>query len=235
MSDQDKKIVGEQEKLLDHIIEYGGRQYIDDEIKKCEDVPELEPSKEFDEKMNRMFKEAYKKEARKENMRFGKKIAVILVAVIGVGSAAAMNIQAVREPVLNFVFNRNADNNKTKVNINNTEKSQLDFIFSYIPEGYKQTKRTYVESENQIAYEFQNLKSSEYIYIKIQPNKKYDNYTKLISNDYSEIRKNSQTYYFTKSNKNRLLWYHNQTIFNIIANLSEDELLKIAENIKVAK
>lgn len=72
MSDQDKKIVGEQEKLLDHIIEYGGRQYIDDEIKKCEDVPELEPSKEFDEKMNRMFKEAYKKEARKENMRFGK-------------------------------------------------------------------------------------------------------------------------------------------------------------------
>lgn len=235
MSDQDKKIVGEQEKLLDHIIEYGGRQYIDDEIKKCEDVPELEPSKEFDEKMNRMFKEAYKKEARKENMRFGKKIAVILVAVIGVGSAAAMNIQAVREPVLNFVFNRNADNNKTKVNINNTEKTQPDFIFSYIPEGYKQTKRTYAESENQIAYEFQNIKNSEYIYIKIQPNKKYDNYTKLISNDYSEIRKNSRTYYFTKSNKNRLLWYHDQTIFNIIANLSEDELLKIAENIKASK
>lgn len=235
MSDQDKKIVGEQEKLLDHIIEYGGRQYIDDEIKKCEDIPELEPSKEFDEKMNRMFKDAYKKEARKENMRFGKKIAVILLAVVGVGSAAAMNIQAVREPVLNFVFNRNDDNNKTKVNINSTQKNLTEFIFEYIPDGYKQTKRTYVESENQIAYEFQNTDKNDYIYIKIQLNRKYDNYTKLINNDYSEIRKNSHSYYLTKGNTNRLLWYRNKTIFNIISSLSEDEMIKIAENTKISK
>lgn len=235
MSDQDKKIVGEQEKLLDHIIEYGGRQYIDDEIKKCEDIPELEPSKEFDEKMNRMFKDAYKKEARKENMRFGKKIAVILLAVVGVGSAAAMNIQAVREPVLNFVFNRNDGNNKTKVNINSTQKNLSEFIFEYIPDGYKQTKRTYVESENQIAYEFQNADKNDYIYIKIQLNRKYDNYTRLINNDYSEIRKNSHSYYLTKGNTNRLLWYRNKTIFNIISSLSEDEMIKIAENTKISK
>lgn len=235
MSDQDKKIVGEQEKLLDHIIEYGGRQYIDDEIKKCEDVPALEPSKEFDEKMNRMFKEAYKKEARKENMRFGKKIAVILVAIIGVGSAAAMNIQAVREPVLNFVFNKNSNGSKTKVNVQENSKEKINFIFGYMPDGYKCTKKQYLYKEKQQIYKYENSKINDYIYIKIQTDQKYDSYTNLINDGYSEITKNSKSYYCITGDKNRLLWYHNKSIFNIISSLSEDEMIKIAQNIKLAK
>lgn len=232
MSDQDKKIAGEQEKLLDHIIEYGGRQYIDDEIKKCEDIPELEPSKEFDEKMNRMFKDAYKKEVRKENMRFGKKIAVILVAIVGVGSAAAMNIQAVREPVLNFVFKQNA-NNKTKIDVKETNKEKVDFIFGYMPDGYKCMKKQYLYKERQQIYTYKN-KENNIVYIKIQLNERYDNYAKLLNDDYTEITKNSQSYYLINNKKNRLLWYHNNNIFNIISTLSGDEMIKIAENIKVA-
>lgn len=73
MNNKDKKIVDEQEKLLDHLIEYGGRQYIDDEIKKYKELPELEPSKEFDDKMHRMFKDAYKEEVRHKRIRFGKR------------------------------------------------------------------------------------------------------------------------------------------------------------------
>ena len=73
MNNKDKKIIEEQEKLLDHLIEYGGRQYIDEEIKKYEELPELEPSKEFDERMNRMFEDAYRQEERRERIRFGKK------------------------------------------------------------------------------------------------------------------------------------------------------------------
>lgn len=234
MSDQDKKIVGEQEKLLDHIIEYGGRQYIDDEIKKCEEIPELEPSKEFDEKMNRMFKEAYKKEVRKENMRFGKKIAVILVAVIGVGSVTAMNIQAVREPVLNFVFNQNGKDNKSKVSINKKSNGGLNYIFKYIPEGYSRVKKQYSDSDKQIVYTYSNSENKT-IYIKIQSNQTYENYTSLVDNNYSEITQNSRSYYSIKGPKNRLLWYHNNTIFNIISMLTEDEMIKIAENIKISK
>lgn len=234
MSDQDKKIVGEQEKLLDHIIEYGGRQYIDDEIKKCEDIPELEPSKEFDEKMNRMFKDAYKKEARKENMRFGKKIAVILLAVVGVGSAAAMNIQAVREPVLNFVFNQTGKDNKSKVNTNKSIEKSTEYIFQYIPDGYKRVKKQYSDSSNQIVYTYMNS-DKKTIYIKIQLNQTYDNYTHIINNDYSKITQNSRSYYSINGSKNRLLWYRNKTIFNIISKLPDDEMIKIAENIKISK
>ena len=106
MNNKDKKIIEEQDKLLDHLIEYGGHQYIQDEMKKYEDLPEMDPSQEFDEKMHQMFQDAYKKESRREHLRLGKKIAVIAVAAIAVASAAAMNIKAVREPVLNFVFHK---------------------------------------------------------------------------------------------------------------------------------
>ena len=64
MNNKDKKIIEEQDKLLDHLIEYAGRQYIDEEIKKYEELPELEPSKEFDEKMHKMFQDAYKRSNR---------------------------------------------------------------------------------------------------------------------------------------------------------------------------
>ena len=107
MNNKDKKIIEEQDKLLDHLIEYAGRQYIDEEIKKYEELPELEPSKEFDEKMHKMFQDAYKRESRLEHIQLGKKIAVIAVAALLVVSAAAMNIKAVRQPVLNFVFHKN--------------------------------------------------------------------------------------------------------------------------------
>ena len=100
MNNKDKKIIEEQDKLLDHLIEYAGRQYIDEEIKKYEELPELEPSKEFDEKMHKMFQDAYKRESRLEHIQLGKKIAVIAVAALLVVSAAAMNIKAVRDCLL---------------------------------------------------------------------------------------------------------------------------------------
>ena len=96
MNNKDKKIIEEQDKLLDHLIEYAGRQYIDEEIKKYEELPELEPSKEFDEKMHKMFQDAYKQESRLEHIQLGKKIAVIPVAALLVVCAAAMNINSVR-------------------------------------------------------------------------------------------------------------------------------------------
>lgn len=161
MNNKDKKIIEEQEKLLDHLIEYGGRQYIDEEIQKYEELPELEPSKEFDERMNRMFEDAYKQEERRERIRFGKKIAVIAVATIGVISAAAMNIKAVRQPVLNFVFHKSNHNNKT--NINSKNKSNHDIAFKYIPNGYELQKKTSSAGSNQITYTFYNKKTNQRI------------------------------------------------------------------------
>ena len=160
MNNKDKKTIEEQNKLLDHLIEYGGRQYIDEEIKKSEELPELEPSKEFDEKMHRMFQDAYKREARLVRFQLGKKVAAIAVAVVLVVSAAAMNIKAVRQPVLNFVFHKNNITNKTNINSKKQGKNNYEIAFKYMPNGYKQQKVTYSSDNTQITYTYINKKLS---------------------------------------------------------------------------
>lgn len=234
MNNKDNKLVDEQEKLLDHLIEYGGRQYINDEIKKYEELPELEPSKEFDDRMNRMFKDAYKQEVRRENVRFGKKIAVIAVATVGVVSAAAMNIKAVREPVLNFVFKQNGTTNKAQ--LNKKKASTPTFSFNYIPKDYKLAKKTYGGKNNQTTYEYKSKIDNDFIYIRIQSNQKYDNYlNQSSSNKYEELHYKNHTYYFLNGNSNTLMGYKNNCIISIISTKEQSELLKIFSSIKTKK
>ena len=117
MKDNKKKIE-EQEQLLDHLIEYGGKQYIDDEIQKFDELPEMDIPKDFDDRMDKMFKDAYRKEVRKERLHLGKKVAAAAVIVIGAASVTAMNVKAFREPILNFIFRQNSNlKNKTKVDL----------------------------------------------------------------------------------------------------------------------
>lgn len=235
MNNKDNKNVNEQEKLLDHLIEYGGRQYIKDEIKKYEDIPELEPSKEFDEKMNRMFKDAYKQEVRHENLRLGKKIAVIAIAAVGVVSAAAMNIKAVREPVLNFVFNMNSRKNKTELVSQNKNTSSVDINFSYIPSGYKYTKKQFLYESQQLIYTYEK-ENSPIIFIKIQLDENYKNFINQYSNKkYEELIYKNKKFYYLSGDQQTLFSYKNNSIISVISSCSKDELLKIAVNISIKK
>lgn len=232
MNNKDKKIIEEQEKLLDHLIEYGGRQYIDEEIQKYEELPELEPSKEFDERMNRMFEDAYKQEERRERIRFGKKIAVIAVAAVGVISAAAMNIKAVREPVLNFVFHKSDGGNNT--NINSKNKSNYNISFKYIPKGYEQQKISYSAKDDQTVYKYYNKTTDKYLYVKIQIDQEYDSYINQSSiSKYDKLKYNNHSYYYLNGNNNTLMTYKNHCIISIIAKENQKTLLNIADSLKI--
>lgn len=233
MNNKDKKIIEEQDKLLDHLIEYAGRQYIDEEIKKYEELPELEPSKEFDEKMHKMFQDAYKRESRLEHIQLGKKIAVIAVTALLVVSAAAMNIKAVREPVLNFVFHRSVNGNKTNVNSQDNTKDHYDVSFKYIPDGYKQEKVTYSMNNDQISYQFYNNKLKKDLFINIQIDQDYDSYVNQSSlSKYDKITYENHTYYFLSGDTNTLITYKNHSIISIMSSETKNQLLKIATYLK---
>lgn len=219
----------EQEELFDHLIKYAGQQYINDEMEKAENLQEMEPSPEFDARMNKIFQNAYKKEVRKERIQRSKKVAAISIAALGLASVTAMNVKAFREPVLNFIFHANNSNDKTKITIENSKKE--NFSFNYIPKGYKCTKTQYLYNGTQILYDYTNKKNQR-LHIRIQYKKTYSNYSNLINDNYSKLSKGNQDYYFANSKKNRLLWYRDKTIFTIISEEPEDELLKIAQNIK---
>lgn len=226
-----KKRMEEQEQLLDHLIEYGGKQYIDDEVEKFEELPEMELPKDFDDRMDKMFKDAYKKEVHKERVHLGKKIAAAAVIILGAASVTAMNVKAFREPILNFIFGTNNGSDKTKVNVTTTENEDT-FTFGYIPTGYECTKKQYLDEGSQIIYEFQKQKSSP-IYIYIQPNQNYTSYQNMDKSSYTEIEHNNQSFYFIKGKNNKLLWYKSSIIYTISSTLDENSMLKIAENIQI--
>ncbi len=235
MNDKNNKTTDDQEQLLDHLIEYGGKQYIEEEVQKFEDIPELEPSKEFDDKMQAMFKKAYQKEVRKERMQLGKKIAAVFVIVLGIAMVTAMNVKAFREPVLNFIFNRSSNlNDKTKVDVKDDSKTKEKFTFGYIPDGYKLIKEDYLQKNSQIIYDYKN-NSNQHIHIYLQPNQEYNNYQNMDKSSYTKMKKQNKIYYFIKGKSNKFLWYNQNIIFNISSSLNENEMLKIAESIKLTK
>lgn len=230
MKDNKKKIE-EQEQLLDHLIEYGGKQYIDDEIEKFDELPEMDLPKDFGDRMDKMFKDAYRKEVRKERLHLGKKVAAAAVIVIGAASVTAMNVKAFREPILNFIFRQNSTlKNKTKVDVNEEDNNVEDqFQFNYIPEGYECTKIQAPNNNSQIVYDYQ--KDSSYLYITVQLNQKYDNYIKQ-SEGYEKIFIKNEPFYFLADSQNTLLFYKHNTIFKITSIESQSEMIKIAQNIK---
>lgn len=230
MKDNKKKIE-EQEQLLDHLIEYGGKQYIDDEIQKFDELPEMDIPKDFDDRMDKMFKDAYRKEVRKERFHLGKKIAAAAVIVIGIASVTAMNVKAFREPILNFIFRSSDKDNRTKVDITETSNNEDQFQFEYIPEGYECTKIQSSSNNDHIIYNYQ--KENTFLYITVQLNQKYDNYiNQSESGNYSKISIKNQIFYFLKDTQNTLLYYKHNTIFTITSNESQSEMIKIAQNIK---
>lgn len=233
MKDNKKKIE-EQEQLLDHLIEYGGKQYIDDEIQKFDDLPEMDLPEDFDNRMGKMFKDAYRKEVRKERFHLGKKIAAAAVIIIGIASVTAMNVKAFREPILNFIFRQNSTlKNKTKVDFNEENNNvENQFHFDYIPDGYKCVKEQYLHDNTQIIYDYQ--KNDLYLYITIQLDQKYDNYiNQSESNGYEKIIIDSQTFYYLEDSQNILLFFNQNAIFKITSEEPQSELIKIAQNIQV--
>lgn len=230
-----KKRMEEQEQLLDHLIEYGGKQYIDDEVEKFEELPEMELPKDFDDRMDKMFKDAYKKEVHKERVHLGKKIAAAAVIILGAASVTAMNVKAFREPILNFIFRQNSDlKNKTKVDVeeDNADNNIEDqFQFNYIPEGYECTKEQFLYENTQIVYDYQ--KNDTFMYITVQLNQKYDNYINQSESDgYEKIIVNNQSYFFLENKQNILLFFKHNAIFKITSVESQAEMIKIAENIQ---
>ena len=230
MKDNKKKIE-EQEQLLDHLIEYGGTQYINDEIQQFDELPEMDLPKDFNDRMDKMFKDAYRKEVRKERFHLGKKIAAAAVIVIGIASVTAMNVKAFREPILNFIFRSSDKDNRTKVDITETSNNEDQFQFEYIPEGYECTKIQSSSNNDHIIYNYQ--KENTFLYITVQLNQKYDNYiNQSESGNYSKISIKNQIFYFLKDTQNTLLYYKHNTIFTITSNESQSEMIKIAQNIK---
>lgn len=227
MSTNDKK--DKNEELFDHIIEYGASSWADDISP--DDIPEEDLSDQLNQKMDNMFSSARKRANRKRRFITARRIAAVFVVLLTMASITVMSVDAFRVPVLNFIFNRSDQQNKFGISVDNPSNKD-NFIFGYIPSGYSFSEKTILGKQQGFIYEYSN-KNGSTIHITIQTEANYDYYASLDKTLYSKLIYNHNTYYYMQNQSSELFWYSNKYIFNIKARLSKNEILRIADNIKI--
>lgn len=226
MSTNDKK--DKNEELFDHIIEYGASSWADDISP--DDIPEEDLSDQLNQKMDNMFSSARKRANRKRRFITARRIAAVFVVLLTMASITVMSVDAFREPIVNFIFQKDSSKNKFKINItkNTAEKN---FQFTYMTNGYKFIDEKVTENNTHHLYRFEN-ESSKTLYINLIVNSAPENYSNISKDEYTILNYNKTKYYYINDNFSQLLWYKNKVIYKINGELSKTELLKIAEGIK---
>ena len=128
MSTNDKK--DKNEELFDHIIEYGASSWTD-EISP-DNIPEEELSDQLNQKIDNMFSSARKRANRKRRFITARRIAAVFVVLLTMASVTVMSVEAFREPVINFIFNKRSSQNRTRIQAQ-TNGEDKDFHFTYLP------------------------------------------------------------------------------------------------------
>lgn len=225
MSTKDKK--DRNEELFDHMIKYGTSEWADDISP--DDIPEEDLSDQLNQKMGTMFASARKKAYRKRRFVTARRVAAVFLVFLTMASITVMSVEAFRVPVLNFIFKSNKDN-KSITEMEPTS-NDADFVFKYLPAGYKFVKKTVDEDDTYFMYEYKNSKDN-WIFIELNTDIGSKNYLAIDKTNYTQFMYQKTSYYFLRGNSNQLLWYKNKYIHKISSTLSKEELLKIATGIK---
>lgn len=226
MSTKDKKDINEE--MFDHMIKYGTSEWADDISP--DDIPEEDLSDQLNKKMDTLFASARKKAKRKRRFVTARRVAAVFLVFLTMASITVMSVEAFREPIINFIINKQNFKNRTRIQTS-TNESIKDFHFTYLPPGYSFIEKKVSDNESHILYKFQD-ESSNILYISIILNTTAKNYSNMDKSDYSILKQNNTEYYYIKDNFSQLLWYKNKAIYKINASLSKEEIIKVAEGIK---
>lgn len=186
---------------------------------------EIEPSKEFQDSMEKMFREEKNRLRGKLFRHRIPRIAAVFALFLVLAFITINTTSAWKEPLYNFFFRNSEDMDKTKVEIAEDEEVDMDkYLPEYVPEGFELVEKKYIEEINQYNYRYES--NTLYFSIMIILNDK-DLYANLSS--FTKTNYNHRTYY---TNENTIIWHYDGFYFSILSNLGENEMLKIADSIK---
>ncbi len=226
------------EKIFDLILADALMDSLDIELQQIDENHEYEdykPSDEFERKIKKIRNSIGKKDRIKKCAQICAKAVITAAAIMGVifgGLLTQSDVYAAVQNVIRTVFDKYdryefTGDELTVENFNNNIR------LGYVPDGYYLSSGnyshafvslTYVnEYENEIMFDYSIAEGTSCI---------YDNE----HNSYSNFTINGIEYHYYKSNDNdfydMLVWYKDGYVFSILAQLSKEELVKIAENIK---
>ncbi len=186
---------------------------------------EIEPSKEFQDSMEKMFREEKNRLRGKLFRHRIPRIAAVFALFLVLAFITINTTSAWKEPLYNFFFRPANDENKTKVEIATDEEMDMDkYLPDYVPEGFELVDNNYNHETNQRTYRYES--DDAYFSIMITLNEE-DLYVDLSSfNNFSY----KNTTYYTNDN-NTLIWNYDGYYFLINSTLNQSENLKIADSI----
>ena len=213
-----------EDKILDNLL----ADAMDDLYPDFQDLStedEIEPSKEFQDSMEKMFREEKNRLRGKLFRHRIPRIAAVFALFLVLAFITINTTSAWKEPLYNFFFRPANDENKTKVEIATDEEMDMDkYLPDYVPEGFELVDNNYNHETNQRTYRYES--DDAYFSIMITLNEE-DLYVDLSSfNNFSY----KNTTYYTNDN-NTLIWNYDGYYFLINSTLNQSENLKIADSI----
>lgn len=228
---------GANERLWDAVIKEALIESMNRELDETEQ--NIEPhnfSSQFEHNMNKLIKNIGRKEKAQAAGKTIGKFAVTAATVMGVLFWGVLTQQEVYAAVGNVIRSIFSTHDKYTYQGSSEDMTFDDTIrLEYVPEGYELRSVYYMGNANLLTYE-----SEEGINL-------YFNYSLAegssitVDNEnssYKETIENNKIYYFYKSEQddfNTLIWFDEKYAYSIDAQISEDEIIKIAENIKSSK
>lgn len=157
---------------------------------------------------------------------------VIVMGIAFIGLLTQPKVYAAVDEVIRSVF---ADHDSySSLSKSGDEAFNNDIRLGYVPEGYELSMIVYGGTINYLTYKNSDGQMIDFTYgfadgsIISTDNERHD---------YIEVDRGSQTYYLynaTEENDQKMiLWYLDNYFYSIKSQLSEDELVQIAENVKI--
>ena len=228
---------GANERLWDAVIKEALIESMNRELDETEQ--NIEPhnfSSQFEHNMNKLIKNIGRKEKAQAAGKVIGKFAVTAATVMGIMFGGFLTQQEVYAAVGNVIRSIFSTHDKYTYQDNSEDIVFDDTIrLGYVPDGYELRSVYYMGNANLLTYESEDEKSLYFNYSLAEDSSiTVDNE----SHSYKEIIEYNEMFYFYKSEQddfNTIIWFDGKYAYSIDAQISEDEIVKIAENIKSAK
>lgn len=195
---------------------------------------ELEFSDKFNKKMNKLIRE-YKNRIIKENtFVYGKRIVAGILIIAGLGFGALMLSEPVRATIQNIIIQWFDEYTQFDFQSDTSEVEFKEFTLGYLPEGFEEID--YFLSTGLASIEYEDLQGNDILFeysiaedLSLALDNEHSSYNIISIND-------SEAHLFESNDDSRrsyLLWIDKGYTFTIGSNIDVDEIIKIAENIKI--
>ena len=225
------------EKIFDIILADALKESMEREFAEVDKIAEGEPHKfslSFERKMRKLIRSIGRKERIKKCADICFKAVITVSAVFGVifgGLLTQPDVYAAVKNVFRSVFDTH-DRYEFVSDELTVENFDNNIRLGYVPDGYYLSEGFYTTINVSLCYKNETDDITFEYGIANFISTSYDN----DHNSYSSFYNNDVEYHYYESSDddftNKLIWYADGYFFGIYAHLSEDELVKIAENLE---